>query len=406
MAEPRPGLDESRLRSIPVLTPFERSIVDLPSLQCQEENDFNYRPYDLFALKTKILLPIGEILKIPVTIGFETIRLNDRMVMTITAYQGSDFIPFNEEQNRKISKLVDRTIIQRPRHCALIFLDAPTVDLRGRPVPNDFLRNIIPNFELSEELNAIIEDDMLLIDLSDAKEYRIEYDNIQERLSKWLTDAYQNAWVKCDEDFAQDFALMPIESDELLIEDLYEPIWNDTRITVTPKGRYPFLKDRMVEDRILKFELPSDFTSVQIYQIAIGLIENRFKFCVFKDFILVDAYTLEECSLAASIFESGTIIKEAMGIAEFPINTLEKLQIRSESLGNGILRQGRIIPLMNNKYVGVVYPTDDKQRPYTFAVKISYNVSPYALTIEDFIAPKIKGEEQKTEPISSPTIDN
>lgn len=276
MAELRPGLTTDRLKSIPVKTPFERSIVDLPSLQCQEENDFNYRTYDLFALKTKIVKPIGEILKKPVSIGFESVRSNDRMVITITAYHGPIFIPFNKEQSIKISRLVDRSISQRPRHCALVFLDIPSVDLKGRTVPVDFLRNIIQNFGLPEELNSVIEDDVLLIDLSDRKDYNTEYDKIQERFAIWLTDAYQSGWTYCDPRFAQLFSLIPIVSDEILIEHLYEPIWNDTRITVTPKGRYPFLKDRMAGDSCLRLDLPPEFTSVQIYQIIIGLIENKY----------------------------------------------------------------------------------------------------------------------------------
>lgn len=102
---------------------------------------YNYDPYDLFALKSKLVRHV-EIINPLLSPHLEVLPLEGKMVVSVELYDGSTFHPTDEEMYSKLRPIVDREIEEYPDHCLLIH-DWNSILYKGICLHSHWLKTVL-----------------------------------------------------------------------------------------------------------------------------------------------------------------------------------------------------------------------------------------------------------------------
>jgi len=185
---------------VSLITPFEATICNLPTLKTIQDRQYNYTPMDLFCLKTQ-LLPILQDLYGPVDLIYYSEPYEDHMRVLIRTYP--DKI---KSDDIKLLQDMIRYYVDNFRGKAILY--DLTKSIPGNVfVPNWFVQAFIRRIKIK---GCFIQRDSLFIDLtqfiSPSNDYRPEVD-IGETMSIFGYD-YMNGYINTFDDIITTLSML------------------------------------------------------------------------------------------------------------------------------------------------------------------------------------------------------
>lgn len=204
-----------------------------------DEMATNYKSYDLFCLKTRLLF----YLKSTETVQFKKVLLKDRMMITIDILDGAIEQDLDKKRKYDIQSYIDDIcediIISKGRNerptCLVYYYN------HNMNIPEEYQRLIISHLEI-EKMNdseftkiSIINDKVFarLPEIYNKKSYQAIYQELNDKIVKLLQKAYNNAYIPCDEEFTKRWDLIKVN------KTLCKPCW-DYPLFIPDKAKFLF----------------------------------------------------------------------------------------------------------------------------------------------------------------------
>jgi hypothetical protein len=209
------------IKSEPIITPFYREIgVDFPD-GCQPLPRWNYKPYDLFCLQTK-MEPFIYKLNPKYSIKFLSYEFEGNMRVFFDLMKAGEFIPINKENSLLIQKELDKQYNKYPDHCLLIDSDHVISGLSPT-----WVSSILPFVALDVDmiLDSSDTSTRILIKLDPDSPYAGTHEIIRTNLYSKLYGMYNSGIIPLDpvlnKSFIRDWGLIEVdnsEGDDALLE--------------------------------------------------------------------------------------------------------------------------------------------------------------------------------------------
>jgi len=214
----QPNIDEL------LLTPFFNQIDENSTsiLAQDEELIANYTSYDLFCLKTRLLLFLKE----DEMVQFKKVLLNNRMVVTIKILDGSierNLTPNEKEQLKGyINEITEEIIISNGRkersYCLLYYYNTSI------NIPEEYQQLILPYLEIETDTAKIkIRNSQVFASIPETynfKNYQEIYEELNIKIVTMLKNAYKEGYIPCDQNFKGNWELVQVN------KNTCKPNWN------------------------------------------------------------------------------------------------------------------------------------------------------------------------------------
>lgn len=266
------------------LTPYFYPRINLNLLGCQPEEDPNYREYDLFCLKTR-LLPFLEKWELHRnSIQFVPVQRGDKFLIGIRLVDADVRVDLSTEMQQRLENKI-KEITSIDRMSCLLFSSDVEIYVGGKKIPANWITSMLPYISVDPVTNPYLNGMYLYVDLSVYPDYNSKYHQLYDEISRQLLEYYQQGAVICNSTFAEAWSLRPItllgvpiiNSRDEMAEDtilqettnqngIYIPTWDNFRFA---PDRVSFLLDRMAGNRYIRLRIfPGQEVSIA------GLIGN------------------------------------------------------------------------------------------------------------------------------------
>ena len=387
-----------------LMTPYYRlrAEVELNPQRSRRDNDgtlkYNYSPYDLFVIKTRLEPFIQVRLDPRILIRFVSRYLNDRMRMTIELWRGDEAIVLNDRLHHYLQQVVDYITSNYANHCLLLVHGLSWNVNRQRggspccraPLPQWWVNSTLPFLGISPHFQPQYRPPSeyslggVLVDLSKAEPYSDIYRRMLIKATDRLTEMYQLGFLSLPSDFDNEaLARWQVSSIFPLDTSLYEDIkqalfradWADNRLTEPVGGMIAFLEKHLIRgSSMLWLRIGRDIEPR--YQVTrmfrrYGLSSLRYRFL--DDMVEVDVADLDEARIIAGLVqEAKTIIVESMITIQFADRDWYNVNL---ALLSDLSEEAKIeMGLVGLKIMG--YMLADDSYPYCLALEIPTEAEP------------------------------
>ncbi len=280
-----------------VWTPFYRFINKTEVVDYIEEPLFNYKPYNLFVLKTLLYPWIQKKINKDLTISFISKPRKDKLYLTVVLLNGGIPFKLNLPQIKDLQSKVDQ-ITSSPLRGALIFSYSTFLANNGRLLPRAWLDDILPYINLNEELNSYITHDGIMVELGQLVEYKRIYSKLVDKISNTISHMYISGFiVNPSQKIIENWNLVEVGDDK----QLYHPTWVDLRITRSYGSLTDFLLSRINGDLSVNYYVTSNWFTR--HQIARHLSKLFFNVTFINDYARILINNLSEAQKVASVID-------------------------------------------------------------------------------------------------------
>ena len=234
------------LLQMSILTSFYQNVVYREPLECASEPEFNYTPYSLFCLETRLIPLLKKLVSPTVFVNFDTERRDSRIYQLVKIYTQ------DSEGRSSLAKLTDTqldiirvqvdyiTTIDRD-YCILITGDDLVVSDSGEPLPPSWVKTILPYLPLDNIVYPFYKNDAIYVNLNARSEpyralspdYTETYTTLTSYVRQTLNSYYRSGYVVSycvAEEVTGQLELQPLSDDGYL----YAPSWIDHRFAPNP----------------------------------------------------------------------------------------------------------------------------------------------------------------------------
>lgn len=257
-----------------VLTPYFYPQLNVTATTCSEEEDSNYREYNLFCLKTRLRPFLEKRNLSKLTIEFIPVQRGSRIYIGLRLTDAGERVTLSPKDQQALEEKVKEITTINRTYCLLYSSDARIyLDWRfcRQKISSDWILSLLPYLPLDSVINPYLDNGYLYVDLSIYLDYDTKYQELYVEIEKHLRQLYQQGAVVCNSTFAQAWQLTPqtllgyssITNEAELLEDettadltdetgVYVPIWSDVRFA---PDRVVFLLSRMAGEKHVKIHL-------------------------------------------------------------------------------------------------------------------------------------------------------
>ena len=355
-----------------IILPFSRPLRKITYGAAQDLPQPNYRDYDLFKLKTKLVPRLAPYLGIDVQMVFMQTAIDNNAVETIrfekipslSSMGDTTVIPMlipvklSESQHAQISGWVKEALTTYADY-ALIGFGGWNYSLVSKYVPDSWITAIMPYVFIDPEYNPFITSDGIYVRLDPADAYLEIYDQIVEDIQVQLRDFYNQGFVVGAHAISETWGLTRCDPFNN-VGDLYKPSWVDTRIAPDPVD---FILSRIAGQN--RIPMVIDTNNVYRHLLADTLNSNGYDYYFSRDEIHFSASTLAECQKIASLIErtnsadmyGQVVLLELPDAHWFPVYESAIEEIYQD-------------------FNAVRYQTDNPLTPFTLSALFNLNISP------------------------------
>lgn len=362
-----------------IITPYYRTLLERTSTQCAPEPDFNYTPYKLFCLKTKLYPQLHRLLGSDADIRLTSIYQHNKMYLTVVPVRGSQPIVLSVEQFRQLQTIVDSLTGTDEGSC-LIFSSEEQhlslLDVHNKLIPSSWIKSMIPYVYLDPELNPSVNEFGVHAVLTGYPDYAGKQIDLMLDIISQLRKMYEQGYIAHGRQLVEAWDLEPLDDDGII----YRPRWIDRRFA---PNLVEFLQSRLQGEQEITITIGENY--VRRHFVAFMLTHVAFRFVGSSVRIKVD-----NLNQARSV---SSLVISAVASTVGKVLTLLVTQLSWISIYTTLI--GQINPKFKDQCVG--YATDDPSRPYTFSCLVPYDTETIALSARLIQLAQQQLEEKKVE---------
>lgn len=257
-----------------VLTPYFYPQLNVTATTCSEEEDSNYREYNLFCLKTRLRPFLEKRNLSKLTIEFIPVQRGSRIYIGLRLVDAGERVTLSPKDQHALEEKVKEITTVNRTYCLLYSSDADIyLDERfcRQKIPSYWILSLLPYLPIDPVINPYLDDGYLYVDLSIYLDYDVKYQELYAEIERHLKQLYRQGAIVCNSTFAQQWQLKAqtllgysiITNEAELLEDettsdltddtgVYIPIWSDARFA---PDRVTFLLSRMADEKYLTLYL-------------------------------------------------------------------------------------------------------------------------------------------------------
>ncbi len=263
-------------------------------LVCVEEPDFNYTPYDLFCLRTKLLMAVPDILGYSIDIQLPSAEKDNRMFVVVAITLGQEEVEISTSNRDKIRLLVEEYTSSDPKSCLLFSWKASTRLDDGTPIDSSWVRSMLPYISIPGQYFPSVGNNGIYLNLKDVIDYVEVYNSLNMSIRDQIIVMHQNSYMTKMGHIAENWGLISLDEDKTL----FRATWVDLRFA---KSTINFLLSRISGERRIRMPIRNSW--VLRHNIYVSLF-GKFKEISFDSTnVLVSVDSLSEARQAASIIE-------------------------------------------------------------------------------------------------------
>jgi hypothetical protein len=268
-----------------MFTPYYRTILgNSTELQCEEEPDFNYSPYTIFCLRTKLEATVNSLLGPQYEISFLSVPKDQKMVLGVFISLRTEKV----EPPKELQDAINLFCTQDVTTALLYRVERPLILENGQVIPMAWLTNMLPYVSLSPQLNPFVDTLGLQVDLSRYPEYQNKYQELLQETRRQLSNLYLRGYLLQAGSIADIWNLEVMDIQGLL----YRPRWMDKSFA---PDLVEFLRQRLAGEEYISFKV--GWNNVVHHFLAQALIERNITDLYFyEDRLLVRATSFLEAA--------------------------------------------------------------------------------------------------------------
>ena len=347
----------------PIITPYYRTVVDRRPNECSEEADYNYTPYNLFCLKTRLYPFMIQYVGSNVDIEMPTTLINNKMFITVIPVIGTRPIDISNDVRVKLIQYLDQITGIDKDSCLLFSTLNRVTTTSGYLIPVTWMNTILPYISLPESINPFIDQYGIYGDLSKLteKEYSIVYNQLVSQIIEQIRTMYRLGYVTYAQSISEDWALEPVDTESIV----YRPLWNDDRFA---SDLVSFIQSRIRGERTIKLRIGNN--NVDKHFVARELNKYKYEFTVSNGDIIITVDNLDHARIASSLVYSSKS------------KSIGKVIVVSLTKPSDISYYSAAV----NEVLGikefVQYTTQGSPRPYVFSCLVPFNIDERSTQIQ------------------------
>lgn len=324
-----------------VLTPYYRTIIDPPKeYYAVEEPDFNYGPYQTFALKSKLYPWIKENIGKNLGISLVGRKLGPKIQMEVIITNLGQVITLTSDQMTRLQQKVNSIIYYQDLVNHVLIYSPSNVVYNGNIINSSWIAQILPFIKLEDKYNLAwstidIKDGALYVDLIEFPDYFAETSSLLYLIQKKITKLFEEGYlVNPSDEIIKNWELVS-KTDELW--HLSFPLNN---LVKDSGGSTAFLLDRVTAIENIPINLGVDKQGLAVIKHYIGLLLQDIFFN--QEIIYLPADDLKSCLKRLRLVNQGktTAYRQGGKVATIGISLEDRLPlIQSSALELGLTEQ-------------------------------------------------------------------
>lgn len=371
-------------------TPYYNTLLESHVLGCDDEPDFNYGPYELFCLNTRLYPKVYEVYDRDIEIILVDVHKNNRMwtkarLDRITDATFNDPIPntqlkYCKDKHIILQNYLDTIITTNSKYC---LVDRKELYIISRKrYPKGWFNEILGYINLPTEYNPFIQPEGIYLSFNPKSNYKKAYNEVVKLILDTIEQYYKEGVVYGAEHIAENWGLERLDI-EVYKPKIFKPIWKDSRFA---KDITRFLIDRVNGEQHIKIKVSDNL--VKRHHIASVLSQNKIEMGFEGSYIKIPVNNLEDAQYISSLVVSSQAIKGSEKVITFKVNKLSTIYKYINAANN---------LLDNPDCTG--YQTDDIEKPFTFSCTVDMNYSILAISnkLNEMVYTDDRIESKKTE---------
>lgn len=233
---------------------YYRTVPPLEKLSegCIEEARENYRPYDLFSIRTRMTPYVRRNFGDEFSLTFTSTMKNNRMVMVIGVRDNNlDDVLLTDEQKVALSVKIRSLIAEGNSHVMLL----PAKHSQSTDdtlMESTWISSILPYIDIDDTYEPYADDEGLYVSLGAEEDYILTYNELITDVMEQLEKMYKEGYVVgISEEVASDWGFERVNPDF----DLYMATWKNDKISKPYGGLSGFIKSRMRGEKTIDVEV-------------------------------------------------------------------------------------------------------------------------------------------------------
>lgn len=311
------------IQTVPILTPYYRTMGTDNPIECTELPIQNYTSYDLFVLHTKLQSRLYHINPNYEAV-FSSSELDGVMRVTVKIFDGEELVPFDENNYRQFQNIINEIINYSPEFCLVFSSNIPLIK-NGKMLPRSWIMGVLPYINIVENYQPYIDDGDIYVSLDLKGDYSTMWDILHNGIINKLYAMYNGGVVVCnwdkDHDVINRWCLdrydrsttsakrsVPFElPDEIIIsvdhDDhdqsfLYQPFWNDRRFAI---DRVSFILERLSGNKTISIQIGNN--NVRRHLVANILRKNLASFVFIRNAVEIICDNYREAVKYANLID-------------------------------------------------------------------------------------------------------
>ena len=365
-------------------TPYYRTLTPIHTIGYDEEADFNYGPYNIFCMETRLYPKVYDIFGRDIMIIFQSVHEDHRMNLKIklvritNSYSGvvpNQDLDINEDQKIIIQDSIDRIVSVNPEYC---LIDKEELYIAGGGLyPKAWYNEVLGYIDINKDdreyesfgdypkdYNPFITEDGIYLMFNPVSNYKTAYNEVVGKVLNMLEKYYREGVVYGASNIAYDWKLERMDEDEV-VPKLYKPTWTDNRFA---PNLSEFLKGRINGETFINIKVSNNL--VARHYISLELSKDKINMVFDGNYIKIPVKDLDEAQYVTSLVVSGQ--SKANGkVVTCALNKME-LIYKYIDAANELL--------YNPSVAG--YQTTDPEKPFMFSCSIDRNLSTASVLTE------------------------
>lgn len=288
-----------------IVTPYYRPIGKRFEIGCVAAPIENYKPYDLFVLKTRLMSKISEMLGESVQMRFINVKDGGKMNVTLQFFDMNDVsfegnvvdvpLELSDSQRVLIERWMGEVLSYNPE---FVFIDPKSFKISSDIPSLSWILSVVPYLVIDEKYNSYVNDEGIFVELDPDSDYLSVFNALNIKLMEQLKEMYDVGVVVGGSELADlsekwQLAVMDVGTSN---PEVYYPRWKDERFA---PNLVDFMLERMYGSKHITVEMPD--SDVARHYIAIYLDREEIPYKFNGHEVLVEAEGLNEARMACSI---------------------------------------------------------------------------------------------------------
>lgn len=409
-------------------TPYYRTLLPINHIGYDEEPDFNYGPYNVFCMETRLYPYVYKLLNRDVELIFKTIHKNNKMELVIKVVEitntirdvvSNKEIVLTSNQKQKLQDKLEKILATNPDYC---LIDRDELYIAGRgDYPKSWYNEVLSYVNLDnnyrkstsdprtmynnptdprlthnnnndpvpsepinyyDSYNMFINEDGIYLKFNPVSDYKTAYNQVVGKILDTLDKYYADGVVYGASNIAYDWKLERMDNNEV-VPRLYKPTWKDSRFA---SNLAMFLKDRIGGNQYIKIKVSDNL--VDRHYISLRLSTEGVTMIFDGNYIKIPVKDLDEAQYVTSLVLSSQNKNPGGKVVTYATTRPSWIYFYMEAASK-LFDQ----PSMTG------YQTSDPEKPFMFSCIVDNNLSTVAVLneLESLVWTRIKEIDTKKE---------